>query len=160
MATGNMDPNPTNLIPLRADIHRCFDRRWFAILPKPYPSLDPSLPDHTTEYVTQLLDHDAWPLWPEWQYVKPAPLRIGCHPYLFARFAWAILLRTKRFLTSFKDRYVIYVKDQTASKWVYTTGWLSGEELYQRYAHEGNDADTDNANEDSGDDDDEARAQD
>ncbi|KAK1762932.1 hypothetical protein QBC33DRAFT_480697 [Phialemonium atrogriseum] len=131
--TGAIDPNPANIIPLRRDIHRCFDKRWFAIVPKPYPSHDPSLPGFTTQYVTHLLTAEAAEIWPEQHYVSPNNLHEECTPYLFARFAWAILLQVKPFITSGKDRVVIYVDDPKAEDRVFKTGWLKGAELNRRY---------------------------
>src|SRR5205814_2940390 len=57
--------------PLRSDSHHCLDKRWFAIVPKPYPSHDPSLPGPTTQYVTHLLTREAAELWPEQHYISP-----------------------------------------------------------------------------------------
>lgn len=135
--TGDIDPNPANIIPLRSDIHRCFDKRWFAIVPKPYPSHDPSLPDRTTQYVTHLLTTEAAELWPEQHYIKPNSLHAKSTPYLFARFAWAILLHVKSFVTSNKDRIVIFVEDAKAENSVLKTGWLSKAELSLRYGGDG-----------------------
>jgi len=91
--------NATNLLPLRTDIHRCFDNRWFIIVPKSETGV--AVP-HSFRYVTQILSEEASDseLWPASHGVLVQNLHSGCGPYLFARFAWAVLLRVKRFVTS------------------------------------------------------------
>ena len=103
------------------------------IVPKPYPSHGPSLPGRTTQYVTHLLTTEAAELWPEQHYVSPNSLHAKCTHYLLARFAWAIPLHIKPFVTSKKDWIVIYIDDAKAKDWVFKTGWLSAAKLDQRY---------------------------
>ncbi len=63
VGTGDLDPNPANTIPLRRDIHRCFDQRWFAIVPKPYQS------QKAPQFVTHILTTKAADLWPDYHYI-------------------------------------------------------------------------------------------
>ncbi len=55
----NID-DPANILPLKVDLHRCFDKRWFAIIPK---SMETPAP-YSSQYVTHILLKEAAELWP------------------------------------------------------------------------------------------------
>jgi hypothetical protein len=83
--------NSANILPLRADILHCSDDRWFVIVPK---LVTP--PSH--QYVTHLISQEAAELWPAWHNTLVQNIPINSTPYLFAHFAWAVLLRAKPFI--------------------------------------------------------------
>ena len=95
--------NPANILPLKADIHKCFDKRMFAIVPK--------VPDTSTppQYVTHILLGEAAEFWPACHNTLVQYLPGRAHPYLFARFAWAILLQVKTFITAGSSRWVFRI---------------------------------------------------
>jgi HNH endonuclease len=91
----NID-EPANILPLKVDLHRCFDKRWFAIIPK---SIGISAP-YSPQYVTHILLQGAAELWPTYHNTLVQYLHENAHCYLFARFAWAILLQVKPFISA------------------------------------------------------------
>jgi len=48
--------NAANLLPLRSEIHNCFDNRWFAIVPK---ITETGVTTPSPKYVTHILSGDA-----------------------------------------------------------------------------------------------------
>jgi hypothetical protein len=91
--------NSANILPLRSDIHRCFDDRWFVIVPKLATP-----PSH--QYVTHLISNDAAEISPTHNTLVQY-LSVRSTPYLFAHFAWAVLLRLKAFINSGISRNVV-----------------------------------------------------
>jgi hypothetical protein len=64
-------------------------------------------------YITHILLEDIAEFWPLYQNVNVQYLHQHSRPFLFARFAWAILLLAKRFVTNSLPRYIIRVEDST-----------------------------------------------
>lgn len=125
--------NPTNIMPLKTDLHRCFDNRWFAIVPKVMQTTNP----HSPQYVTHILRTQAAELWPTYQNVIVQYLDMRARPYLFARFAWAILLQVKPFITGSLSRQVIRIKISDEDKIEYGKELLSAPQLNAYYGGEG-----------------------
>jgi HNH endonuclease len=121
--------NSTNIIPLKTDLHRCFDNRWFAIIPKVMKTTIP----HSPQYVTHILRREAVELWPTYQNIIVQYLDETARPYLFARFAWAILLQVKPFITDDLPRHVIRIKISDEDKIEYKKELLSGPQLKTCY---------------------------
>ncbi|QSS63998.1 hypothetical protein I7I51_01059 [Histoplasma capsulatum] len=91
----------TNVLPLRSDIHKCFDNRWFVIVPKT-AGTEVSTPAalHSPQFVTHILSTEIAQYWPTYHNTLVQHLQVDCSPYLFARFAWAVLLHVKFFINS------------------------------------------------------------
>lgn len=90
-----------NILFLGKNLHKCFDDRWFVVVPK-----------STTrgiQYVTHILVHNAAEIWPTYQNIIVRGLTSSSRPYLFARFAWAVLLRVKQWVNQGFPRHVIRV---------------------------------------------------
>jgi HNH endonuclease len=121
--------NSTNIIPLKTDLRRCFDNRWFAIVPK---VMKPTIP-HSPQYVTHILQGEAAELWPTCQNIIVQYLRPMARPYLFARFAWAVLLQVKPFITDDLPRHVIRIQISEEDKIEYKKELLSGPQLKACY---------------------------
>jgi HNH endonuclease len=121
--------NSTNIIPLKTDLLRCFDNRWFAIIPKVMKTTIP----HSPQYVTHILRREAVELWPTYQNIIVQYLDGKARPYLFARFAWAILLQVKPFITDDLPRHVIRIKISDEDKIEYQKELLSGPQLKAYY---------------------------
>ncbi len=121
--------NSTNIIPLKIDLHRCFDNRWFAIIPKVMKTTIP----HSNQYVTHILRREAVELWPTYQNIIVQYLDGKARPYLFARFAWAILLQVKPFITDDLPRHVIRINISDADQIEYKKELLSGPQLKAYY---------------------------
>jgi hypothetical protein len=121
--------NSTNIIPLKTDLHRCFDNRWIAIIPKVMKTTIP----HSPQYVTHILRREAVELWPTYQNIIVQYLDGKARPYLFARFAWAILLQVKPFITDDLSRHVIRIKISDEDKIEYKKELLSGPQLKAYY---------------------------
>jgi hypothetical protein len=85
-----------NRVPLRPDMHGSFDKRWFAIVPKATVTEGGG---QTFQYVTHILSDCAAELWPEYHNTLVQYIDQRSRPYLLARFAWAILLNVKPFVT-------------------------------------------------------------
>ena len=90
-------------LPLRADLYICFDNRLFAIVPK-------AIGATTARYVTHILLGEAAELWPLFHNTLVQYLAGGASPYLFARFAWAIIQQVKPFVVAGYDRHVFKVR--------------------------------------------------
>lgn len=95
--------DPANILPVRKDLHKCFDDRWFAIVPK--------MTSDGTQFVTHILSKDAAELWPTHHNI------IIQHPsnrnYFFARFAWAIFQQVKLFIIRGGKREIIRLQLDT-----------------------------------------------
>lgn len=106
---GDID-NKANLLPMKSDIHDCFDRRWFVIVPKKTTATSSD-----SKYVVHIISPDAGELWSMYQnaIVQPGP---RSKAYLFARFAWTILLRVKPFLFAGPKRFILRVTDVDDNK--------------------------------------------
>ena len=124
---GNMD-SKLNIIPLRKDIHHCFDSRWFAIVPK-IVKVENTTP--STRYVTHIISRDGAELWPTNHNVLVETHKISSK-FLFARFAWAILFRVKPFVTNGKPRHVIRVYNSEGGV-QYTAERCTGDMLSSLY---------------------------
>jgi hypothetical protein len=121
--------NSNNIVPLKTDLHRCFDNRWFTIVPKVMETTTPYSP----QYVTHILQKKAAELWPTYhntivQYLDPE----AC-PYLFARFAWAIFLQIKPFIIAGFSRHAIRIQLSGEDKIEYKEKLFSGLQLKTLY---------------------------
>jgi hypothetical protein len=85
-----------NLLPIKVDVHKIFDAWGFAIVPKIAKA-------ETFHYI--LSSHHA-EFWPTHHDILVHNLRERSRPYLFARFAWAILLQVKNFIIAGQRRVV------------------------------------------------------
>ena len=103
----------TNRVFLRPDMRRCFDKRWFAIVPKASVTEGGG---QSFQYVTHILSEYAAELWPEYHNILVQHVDQKSHPYLLARFAWAILLNVKPFVTQAVSRYVIRLQTDSSGK--------------------------------------------
>ncbi|KKZ61392.1 hypothetical protein EMCG_03998 [[Emmonsia] crescens] len=116
-----------NLLPLRADVHKIFDKRWWAIVPKIGP--DGGAP----KYVSHILHAQAGEVFPEHHNVEVQYLHQLSRPYLFARFAWAVLISTKWFVTSGMGRKVVRLQAASDDTPTWLTMSLPGEQLKSLY---------------------------
>ncbi|KAL6852225.1 hypothetical protein J3F83DRAFT_563379 [Trichoderma novae-zelandiae] len=120
--------NPTNFLPLRKDLRKCFDDRWFVIIPK--------RPGNTSQhkYMTHILPASAADIWPTYQNIIVQGLCQNSNAYLFARFAWAIFQQVKLFMTTGFDRNVIRFEwDQCNTSTSYKEETLEGSQLKALY---------------------------
>ncbi|KAL2753265.1 hypothetical protein ACRALDRAFT_1072206 [Sodiomyces alcalophilus JCM 7366] len=98
-----------NVLPLRADIHRCFDSREFAIVPK-REIYDPAVREHSRpRYVVHCLGHprDSDEFWSLYHNV---PLQYIGHlskEALLTRFAWTVFLGVRFFLLKGQTRSIV-----------------------------------------------------
>lgn len=107
-----------NLLPMKSDIHCIFEDRWFVIVPK------------LNEYRVHCINREAGRV--DIHNLPLQGLHEGTRYYLLARFAWAILLKVKLFVTEGQARMVrVYVN----GKW--ETSEMAGSELLSRYSGEG-----------------------
>jgi hypothetical protein len=122
--------NVANILPLKPDIHDCFDNRWLIIVPK-VGTHPPS------KYVSHILSADAAELWPTYHNVIVQNLHPVSRPYLFARFAWAVIFQVKTFVTSGISRHVVRIRVTTDTngeeKIERKKEFLSGRELINSY---------------------------
>ena len=114
-----------NLIQMRSDIHYIFDDRWFVIIPK----YDNYRVHCINDLAGEVDIHD----------ILLQNLRPKTQPLLLARFAWAILLQVKPFITSGHARKV-RIRQQGKSVW--ETLELSGRDLSAQYGGGGSKAAT------------------
>jgi hypothetical protein len=135
---GDIDDS-VNLLPLRPDIHKCFDKRWFVIVPKvPGGGAAPDTEAGTRspQYVSHILSTSAAEYWPTYHNTIVQYLENDSRPYLFARFAWAILLFVKPFVTAGDPRHVIRLQVSTGPEDVEIVRkeeFLSGAQLKSSY---------------------------
>ena len=118
--------NSNNILPLRADIHHCFDDRWLVIVPK---LVTPS----SHQYVTHLISQEAAELWPTWHDTLVQNIPINSTPFLFAHFAWAVLLGAKPFITMGISRNVVRIVEKNEDKFERKIERLSGVQLEALY---------------------------
>jgi hypothetical protein len=123
---GDID-NRANLVPLRVDVHRAFDCHCWAFVPK-----RESGANGRALYVSHFLLPDAAELWNDHHNIR-AHSFTGCsRPYIFARFAWAFLLKVKPFLLGAQESVIVRVEVKDGQfKRVEPT--LSGAELEELY---------------------------
>jgi len=88
-----------NLLGLRADLHTIFDARKFAIVPR------------NARLATYILADGAADYWPAYHNVLVQHVHIRSAAHLFARFAWAVLLKVKPFICQGPRRDVIIQHD-------------------------------------------------
>jgi hypothetical protein len=133
--------NQANILPLRKDIHHCFDIRWFVIVPKMAKvetrSMTPSI-----KYVTHIISPDAAELWPTHHNTLIESLHNLSHAYLFAHFAWAILFRVKLFVIKGCPRYVSRIYKDEKGKIEYKAEHCTGKMLSSEYGGGGSQAAT------------------
>lgn len=133
--------NPANLLPLRVEMHRCFDARGFIIVPKIANAAEAAeaakAAEHPPQYVTQIIKSSEAEFWPAYQNVLVQHLSEAPHPYLFARFAWAILLRVVKGFIISNTRHIIQLYTTTdengVTKVEYKAGFHGQKELIKRY---------------------------
>jgi HNH endonuclease len=124
----NID-DPANILLLKVDLHRCFDKRWFAIIPK-----NKEIPAfYSSQYVTHILLDSAAELWPTYHNIPVQYLDENAHYYLFARFAWAILLHVKPFIIAGFSRHVIRIQLSGEDKITREEEFLNGSQLKAYY---------------------------
>ncbi len=119
-----------NILPLRVDIHKYFDKRLFVIVPKPTSS--------GLQYTTHVLSNVAAEIWPEHHNILVNSLDPAAQPFLFARFAWAIIFSVKAFITAGTPRHVVRLHTSSDPQKgeifrQYKSERLSGPELYKAY---------------------------
>jgi hypothetical protein len=122
---GDID-NPANMLGLTTHIHRTFDSRWLTIAPKV------SSVSSTPHYVSHILSTAAAELWPTFQNKLVQYIHPSSRPYLFARFAWSILLSVKPFITVGVARHVLRVHVEGESI-KHRTEFVSGPQLVAYY---------------------------
>jgi HNH endonuclease len=124
----NID-DPANILPLKVDLHRCFDKRWFAIIPKnkEIPAL------YSSQYVTHIFLNGAAELWPTYHNNPVQYLDEKAHYYLFARFAWTILLKVKPFIIAGFSRHVIRIQMGGENRINREEKFLNGSQLKTYY---------------------------
>jgi hypothetical protein len=122
--------NSANILCLRRDIHTCFDNRLITILPKAFAPT-PGSP----QYIVHFLSNNdiAAEYWPTYHHCLVQYLHIRSRPYLFARFAWAILFHVKQFVTSGITRHVVVRTGGKDGKVEYDKKVLDGAQLIATY---------------------------
>jgi hypothetical protein len=146
--------DPANLLPLKTDTHDIFDDRQFVIIPKAAGAgaagvgasvavgvgtgaegstgagIDAHLP---LPFVTHMLGRDSAEFWPTHHNILVRSLHTHASPYLFARFAWAILFHVKRFILSGAGRVIVLQVTLDNKKTAYQAKLLTGKELMKSY---------------------------
>jgi hypothetical protein len=140
---------PANLLLLKSDIHKCFDKRWIVIVPKVPRAVAGVEVAEPPRFVAHILSKDAAELWHTHHNTLVQYLNIDSAPFLFARFAWAILLSVKRFVTANVTRHVIRAVVSTQSiggnetqGTKYESQFLQGQELNNLFGGGGSKAAT------------------
>jgi hypothetical protein len=144
-----------NHVTFRADVHLCFDSRIFAIVPKPATA-------SSSAYTSPTPDAEQPQQQQQWQYVAhvlmnrgPADAQFACcfqntlfnsiahtsKEYLFARFAWAIFMAVKPFVTAGFNRRVAQLKVSDGADdgqpSLTKVEMLAGSELKEKYGSGG-----------------------
>lgn len=131
--------NARNILPLRPDIHIIFDDRHFVIVPKVTEA-------GTFQHVTHIISSKVADYWPSHHNTIVQCLSEESQPYLFARFAWAILLQVKHFVTDGQSRAVRIRTTTIGIDGVegveYKTEFLTGPRLKKEYGGGGSQAAT------------------
>ncbi|KAF4631087.1 hypothetical protein G7Y89_g7047 [Cudoniella acicularis] len=136
----NID-NRVNILPLRKDIHYCFDNRWFVIIPK-ITKVETGSATPSIQYITYIISREAAEIWPIYHNALVKSLHNSSRAYLFARFAWAILFRVKSFIISGRPRHVIRIHKDEEGEIEYKAEHLTGIMLSSRYGGGGSQAAT------------------
>lgn len=128
--------NSGNIIRLAPHFHRYFDNRWVAFVPKA-SRIDEETGSESrpsSQYVLHLMNDSVHELFPTFQNTLIQHVRASSHPYLFARFAWTVLLSVKYFITRGPNRNVtrLYYTSETG-KSEYKSEMLTGPELQMFY---------------------------
>ncbi|KAL7898190.1 hypothetical protein HDV63DRAFT_410448 [Trichoderma sp. SZMC 28014] len=116
----------SNIIPLKKDLHKCFDDRWFAVVPKRTSS--------GTRHVTHIFSTEATEIWPSFHNIKLRCLsqELG-REFLFARFAWAVIQQVKPFIIAGDPHKVIRITTNNSNKTEYLATDIGGLELRNLY---------------------------
>ncbi|RMD41888.1 hypothetical protein DV735_g3230, partial [Chaetothyriales sp. CBS 134920] len=131
--------HPGNMLCLRSDIHRCFDDRVFSIVPKPEFASDesaPSSPAPQMAYVLHVFAADAEEFADQYHNTCLQYLDQTRHQFLFARFAWTILILIKQFVLAGADRTVV-VSSQEPGRTEWIAQELSASKLFSLYGRGG-----------------------
>ena len=89
---------------------------------------------HSPQYITHILQREAVKLWSTYHNIIIQYLNGKACSYLFAHFAWAILLKVKLFITDDLPRHVIQIKVSDEDKIKYKKELLSGSQLKAYYS--------------------------
>lgn len=122
-----------NILPLRRDLHACFDSRLFVIFPKAFTAT-PGSPQYVVYFIQQ--NEIAAEYWSSTHHCLVQNLSPRSRPYLFARFAWAILFHVKQFITVGYERRVVIRIDKPGTTEC-EEKVLSGEQLIAAYGSGG-----------------------
>ncbi|KAF4637201.1 hypothetical protein G7Y89_g883 [Cudoniella acicularis] len=133
--------NRVNILPLRKDIHHCFDNRWFVIVPK-IVKVETESATPSIQYITHIISREAARIWPIYHNILVKSLHNSSSAYLFARFAWAILFRVKYFIINGRPRYVIQIYKDKEGEIEYKAEHLTGMMLSSKYGGGGSQAAT------------------
>jgi len=128
-AEKNID-DEANILPLRKDLHKCFDDKWFAFVPD---IVETGSEEAASPYVSCILSMPAAQLWPTYHNIIVRHLHPRSRPPLFARFAWAVLLKVKPFVTSGPARKVIRLSFNDKGEAEYNIERLTTTELRRLY---------------------------
>jgi hypothetical protein len=131
-------------------MHRFFDKRWLVIVPKvPGDEVGTEVGAEAragtypfSQYVTHILSGDAAELWPTFHNTLVQYLDDRSRPYLFARFAWAVILHVKPFITLGTGRYVVRIHTDNNGKVEQKTEFVGGPLLRSGYGGGGSKAAT------------------
>ncbi|KAK0658086.1 hypothetical protein B0T16DRAFT_426038 [Cercophora newfieldiana] len=91
----------SNSVPMRADIHKCFDDRMFAIVPKPDGD------NNGLRYAVHTVDEGGTEFRDLHHNTAIQNIAGMSREYAFARFAWCMLMRVKSFLTQRVPRHLV-----------------------------------------------------
>ncbi|KAH8910885.1 hypothetical protein BR93DRAFT_964724 [Coniochaeta sp. PMI_546] len=121
--------NPSNLIPLNPTHHQAFDKRYWAIVPKPAA-------DGSTSYATHLLSSEFSDMWPQHHSIvlPTASFVLLFREYVFARFAWAILMQLKSFLCMGPRRRLIRALADDTGEYQFMIEFLPSQQLQALYS--------------------------
>lgn len=125
--------NGANILPLKQDIHHCFDDRWFVIVPKTI-KVETGSATPSTQYITHIISRGAAELWPTYHNTLVQSLHYSSREYLFARFAWAILFRAKLFVIDGYPRHVIRIHKEEEGNIEYKAEYCPGKLLSSKYS--------------------------
>ncbi|KAF4624778.1 hypothetical protein G7Y89_g13391 [Cudoniella acicularis] len=131
--------NTVNILPLRKDIHYCFDNRWFVIVPE-ITKIETRSATPSIQYITHIISRDAAGIWPIYHNTLVESLHNSSCAYLFARFAWAILFRVKSFVIKGCPRYVIRIHKDEEGNIEYKAEHCTGMMLSSKYSGGGSQA--------------------
>ena len=130
--------NPANIIRLSPHMHRYFDNRWTAIVPKASRINDSddsgSESPRPCQFVLHIMDNTAHELFPSFQNTLIQHLSNALRRHILARFAWTVLMAVKPFITVGPVRKVIRAHyDRESGKLEYKPETLWGAELQMLY---------------------------